>query len=1102
MADSSQPPAKLLKSELYKPPTNEELSNLHETEVLFHSNLVKLQIQETLREITVSQKKCDQVNEFLHSLHDSIMSMSKIESSSLQSLSWLDKSVSYPFVRVPKKVKGTMGFMPPVEIKLVGSYQLDTFLKQNVNIDLLLVMPKECLQAKDHLNQRYLRKRAVYLAHVAEQLSQTQLLSKVEFSYFMENPLKPTAVLTPADSANANITVRLHACPEAGCLKIDRFLPTVGNVRQYWYNGDETTQKDEVFFPTPHYNSCVLMDLLMEKHLCFLYELFHAVQAYKDALKLLKVWLRQRDLNSGYGCFSGFLMSMLLAYLASSSKINKFMSSYQVIRNIFKFLSSTDWTTTGLSFDASLDLAEFHNHYEVVFVDPFGKLNLCATMPAAVFYQVSHDAKASLAALDDHDGLNKVFMQSTSFAMKYDQLLHLISLSSLKKSAEKLKLKQKLVDCASNCVVAAFPFLASVLAKGLGKRLRRLGVRMHAYGSWNIDQHPPSWKDVSRPVTFGLLLDRDYSTGVLEKGPVADAAEAASFRLFWGDKSELRRFQDGAICEAVLWEASSVAEQRCIPIKICKYLLGKHFGIAPAATVAVAGQLENFLDPSSCFSKDSILTESCADTGDEISKEAAVSFNRLCQKLRSLSLPLAITSIQGVSPIIRGTEVYPCYAAVSPGHNSVVVGKKRVQVPVPSKACPAFAFPVEAICHLEGSGKWPQDAEGLRRLKAAFHATISDELQKAHPKLLCVPLPDHLVVLDDGFAFHISVAYHREILVLQTRRTPDGMVKTAVNPESLALEKRTVKLPLLAGMLHGLGQAHPAFGETCRLVKRWVNSQLLSGHIAAEAVELLVASLFTDPLLGAAPGSCHYGFVNFLRLASSFDFASGPVVVNLQNKFSRNDIDSVISEFSENRHTLPALCISTPEDRLGTTWTNERPSKVVLRRLQDLAKLCLVQIDSAFLSGKEFNVTAFTPSLKAYDVVIHLKPKWLSERYRSQSRPKSSASVSRTANDDSLPRVLPILGFDPLRNYIDELVTSFDDLALFFHDADGGTAVGVLWRPNAFDPKPFKIGASNNAALLPDGRCAADVRAVLEDFDHIGCGFVDWIEICTEKWRI
>lgn len=37
-------PAKLSRAELYKPPTNEELTQLKETEDLFHSSLLRLQV--------------------------------------------------------------------------------------------------------------------------------------------------------------------------------------------------------------------------------------------------------------------------------------------------------------------------------------------------------------------------------------------------------------------------------------------------------------------------------------------------------------------------------------------------------------------------------------------------------------------------------------------------------------------------------------------------------------------------------------------------------------------------------------------------------------------------------------------------------------------------------------------------------------------------------------------------------------------------------------------------------------------------------------------------------------------------------------------------
>lgn len=55
--------------------------------------------------------------------------------------------------------------------------------------------------------------------------------------------------------------------------------------------------------------------------------------------------------------------------------------------------------------------------------------------------------------------------------------------------------------------------------------------------------------------------------------PSFASPQAADFRQFWGSRSELRRFQDGAIREAVVWEAASVSEKRLIPQQVVTHLL-------------------------------------------------------------------------------------------------------------------------------------------------------------------------------------------------------------------------------------------------------------------------------------------------------------------------------------------------------------------------------------------------------------------------------------------------------------------------------------------------------------------------------------------------
>ena len=65
-------------------------------------------------------------------------------------------------------------------------------------------------------------------------------------------------------------------------------------------------------------------------------------------------------------------------------------------------------------------------------------------------------------------------------------------------------------------------------------------------------------------------------------GPSADKADAArAFRAFWGEKAELRRFQDGAITEAVMWEGGGAAERHLVIDQIVTYILQRHL---PAGT--------------------------------------------------------------------------------------------------------------------------------------------------------------------------------------------------------------------------------------------------------------------------------------------------------------------------------------------------------------------------------------------------------------------------------------------------------------------------------------------------------------------------------------
>ncbi|XP_005853145.2 PREDICTED: nucleolar protein 6 [Myotis brandtii] len=66
-------PVKLSRAELYKEPTSEELNRLRETESLFHSSLLRLQVEELLKEVRLSEKKKERIDAFLRDVNQRIM---------------------------------------------------------------------------------------------------------------------------------------------------------------------------------------------------------------------------------------------------------------------------------------------------------------------------------------------------------------------------------------------------------------------------------------------------------------------------------------------------------------------------------------------------------------------------------------------------------------------------------------------------------------------------------------------------------------------------------------------------------------------------------------------------------------------------------------------------------------------------------------------------------------------------------------------------------------------------------------------------------------------------------------------------------------------
>jgi len=951
-------PAKVPKESLYKPPTNEEMKNLRESELLFHSNLMKLQIHEMLREITLSSDQRNSIISILSELRQIILNIKIKASHELHNFKNNLENIKIPFNCGPPKVNGVFSFAPPSNINVVGSYSIDIGITNLLNIDLLLIMPKSCLQEKDFLNQRYLRKRAMYLAYVAEAISKNGNYD-LEFSYFNEEPLKPVLLVKPKKKNVLSLSIILHVAPDefkSFNVETKRFLPSKSNIRKEWFcnNQKKITDTDQDSMnPTPHCNSVIMSDILMEYHLSYLQETCEKFDGLKEAIRLLKVWLHQRGFDQGYGPFSGFLVSMILSYLIQINKIRQGMNNFQIIRLFFNYMVQSDFAKNGISFHDDEDqIKDFQKHFSLVFIGPSGNINLFYSLSEETYEQVKNEARISLNAFEKKQyGFDPVFMKSVSFVEKYDFIIHLPKTNLFQKVCKHRKLEEEVLDFGGNCISVALTAIISTLKKALNTRIKEYGIKYHNYQNWNIQRPAPFWNQTTNFISIGFCFDSAEYDRVLEKGPEANQPEAAEFRQFWGDLSEIRRFKDTSILEAVYWDCTTSMDKRNVVTQICQYVLKRHCGIPPSGLVFPSSLLDQSLmlnfQSMSDFSK-----LGYEGTGDELNKEVVNSCNDLCQLIRSLNLPLSITNIQGISSVLRYTEVFVPSVIHTKGKLKMTeVGGIKVQIPFPSLPCPSYMQPIEIVCDMEGNSQWPDDVDAIQRIKAAFHITIAEEL-KRFKKLLCLPSPGHVDILKNGFVFRIIVAYHREAVLMKTQKSPEGLLRFRDTKESNLLEYKTQYLPLLTSHLHGLQQKYETFGRSCRLAKKWLNFHMFSNQITEETADLLMAYVYTNNCPFLPPQSSTTAFLRFLKLLASFNFAEEPVIVDFNNQLKDADIDSIQNHFKENRSVLPQMCIFTQSERIKSWSTFVKPSRVVIRRLRELAEDAISTLEGILMSEK------------------------------------------------------------------------------------------------------------------------------------------------------
>jgi U3 small nucleolar RNA-associated protein 22 len=678
-----------------------------------------------------------------------------------------------------------------------------------------------------------------------------------------------------------------------------------------------------------------------------------------------------------------------------------------------------------------------------VFLDPSLTYNYFGRLSPSFMRVVQREARKSLDCLHSqaiHRPFQYLFMTPVRFWSRYDAYMK-VPLDSITLGSKLGGQNQR--DIGDYESVARG--IVHVLRLALGDRVRSISLLTTGNGSiqdtvagiedsdeipsHEIQNKSKASSSLKSPtgspnVVLGLTMNPDTCFRVVDRGPPADDGEATrAFLDLWGKKkAELRRFKDGAIVHAVVWDSTSEKSETSddgqpyinfqngdqvqggIVERIVRHVLQHHFlGESKTSGDSLQFSLRNILatvdgvvqsDPSGDIASLNPLTAH---------KKVMKAFDTLTKFLRTnsmptvpvsgttdmkarLGIPLTIDAVEPLSPALRYAALFPPLPHPFLGAPAIP-GTKKASGAIPSD-------PIEIQIRFGASSKWPTDLNAMGAAKTAMLIQLLDGIDemKQHGMADCDGFdgptqvtPTYADVGYMGYVFRVFVRADPELKLLR------GLTKPS--PEAAALLRTLTKKHVVASshhsMVHAVYTRHASSSVVARMAKRWVSSHLLSGMIPFEAVELLVVKVYSDkgsPL--EVPGTVVAGFLRFLYLLANHDWAREPMLVDPQGILTEEETVLITSQFDKTRGSThqqgPPMYIVSPSDRPSdlnsTRWipsfTEVSPEWVILTRATVLAERSLAFLTTSQQQfepstwSKVFHET--TDSFKSYSALLRV----------------------------------------------------------------------------------------------------------------------------------
>jgi U3 small nucleolar RNA-associated protein 22 len=714
----------------YAIPSSEEVKQLNETAGLQAATLLRLQCDELVQEVRCQPGKSGKaLEEWIPALADAL--------SGLPPCVLRGESIATGFrfdgCGVQQAISALMGaaleFEPPAAVNVVGSHAAGTMLKASGTqrvVDVAVSMPSSCLAPRDFVSYRYLAKRALYLGHLAAVLSsRSDLAKRCEVSSFRGDPCKPCIIISPNLNLNRqhHYLVRLLVSVPEGALDPSKLAPWRSNVRRLVQQESDASPP-----PTPRYNSSVLEDMGLISHSRAIRDALSGSESARACALLGKVWLAQRGFLASSDSICGFSWSMILVHLLETHAVSPRLTPLAMFQAVINFLAcSAAVEGAGLEIplgspswsDATQQLKAHSAAFPAVLLDAELGVNVLWRVSSSGWREVREAAQYSLKLLQHSpaDAFSHLFMRFVGPLRRYDAFLSL-SYSAWEPAScpgAGSHLGDALCDTTMDRAMA--DRVTAILSRALSDRVKAIrpmlpqdcrykGVSQPDIvivdgTKWAITDDPPP----APLLIVGLCLNPSSAGRIVDRGPSADdSAAAADFRGFWGDRSELRRFQDGAIVEAVVWDGSSPHH---IVERISRCALCRH---CPPLAEGQVG-----------FCGDGTALESIWVGNDVVMTQGAISvFDEFIKKLKGLpGLPLRLNTALPASACLRYTSLLPPF-----GHPLAGSTQKGMTITT------SQIDPIDTVLRFEASSLWPRDLKAVAAVRQAFLLRIREQLEK------------------------------------------------------------------------------------------------------------------------------------------------------------------------------------------------------------------------------------------------------------------------------------------------------------------------------------------------------------------------------------